>query len=190
MKTSDPSPELEKLLRLKRHEQPPEGYFDDFVHAFHQRQRAELLRVSAWRLAVDRVGAFFHHWRFLAQPRWLYPLGAAYALLMIALFFRQTKPTSSEELAAAREKHAAGSLVTSAPGVIPLPTERQRASLPPGAVPVSLNAASLPGEAPNGLRRTVNDAFVPVLPPDRAGTPPASSPEAASSDAQVIILVR
>ena len=46
------------LLRLKRHEQPPPGYFDDFLHEFHRRQRAELLRQPLWRLTLQRAQDF------------------------------------------------------------------------------------------------------------------------------------
>ena len=35
--------EIGKLLRLKKFEQPPPGYFDNFLHEFHRRQRDELL---------------------------------------------------------------------------------------------------------------------------------------------------
>ena len=49
---------LSKLLRLKRHEQPPPGYYDDFLREFQTRQRAELLRRPAWRIALDRWEAF------------------------------------------------------------------------------------------------------------------------------------
>ena len=47
--------DLQRLLRLKRHEAPPPEYFEDFLWEFHRRQRAELLRRPLWRLALDRL---------------------------------------------------------------------------------------------------------------------------------------
>jgi hypothetical protein len=50
--------EISKLLRLKRYEQPPPGYFDNFLHEFHRRQRNELLREPLWRICIDRARDF------------------------------------------------------------------------------------------------------------------------------------
>src|SRR5207253_10274924 len=50
--------QITKLLRLKRYEQPPPGYFDNFLHEFHRRQRDELLRQPLWRICVDRARDF------------------------------------------------------------------------------------------------------------------------------------
>jgi hypothetical protein len=50
--------EISKLLRLKRYEQPPQGYFDSFLHEFHRRQRDELLQQPLWRICLDRVRDF------------------------------------------------------------------------------------------------------------------------------------
>lgn len=47
--------DLQRLLRLKRHEAPPQEYFEDFLFEFHRRQRAELLQRPLWRLALDRL---------------------------------------------------------------------------------------------------------------------------------------
>ena len=46
------------LLRLKRYEQPPPDYFDNVLHEFHRRQRAELLRQPLWRIALQRMQDF------------------------------------------------------------------------------------------------------------------------------------
>jgi hypothetical protein len=50
--------EIARLLRLKRYEQPPPGYFENFLHEFHRRQRDELLRQPLWRICLDRAHDF------------------------------------------------------------------------------------------------------------------------------------
>ena len=50
--------EIGKLLRLKRYEQPPPAYFENFLHEFHRRQRDELLREPVWRIALQRAHDF------------------------------------------------------------------------------------------------------------------------------------
>src|SRR5947208_16182753 len=50
--------EITKLLRLKKYEQPPPGYFESFLHEFHRRQRNELLRQPLWRIALGRAQDF------------------------------------------------------------------------------------------------------------------------------------
>jgi len=52
-----PEENISKLLRLKRYEQPPPGYFEDFLAEFQDRQRAELIRRPLWELVRDRVMA-------------------------------------------------------------------------------------------------------------------------------------
>lgn len=71
--------EISKLLRLKRYEQPPPEYFENFLVEFHRRQRAELLREPLWRIAFERVAAFFSE-----QTATRYAYGAATALVLLA----------------------------------------------------------------------------------------------------------
>ncbi len=51
--------QLSALLRLKRYEQPPPGYFDQLLHDVHRRQRDESLRRPLWKIALERMGTFF-----------------------------------------------------------------------------------------------------------------------------------
>ena len=55
----DDHDDISKLLRLKRFEQPPPEYFESFLQEFKDRQRAQLLREPVWRIAWDRMCAFF-----------------------------------------------------------------------------------------------------------------------------------
>lgn len=71
--------DLQKLLRLKRYEQPPPDYFEGFLHEFHRRQRAELLRQPLWKIARERVGAFFSE---LTPPRMAYAMAVTMVLLV------------------------------------------------------------------------------------------------------------
>src|SRR5438045_8906047 len=50
--------EIARLLRFKRYEQPRPGYFENFLHEFHRRQRDELLRQPVWRICLEGAHAF------------------------------------------------------------------------------------------------------------------------------------
>ena len=50
--------EIARLLRLKRYEQPPPAYFENFLHEFHRRQRDELLRQPLWQICLERAQTF------------------------------------------------------------------------------------------------------------------------------------
>jgi hypothetical protein len=54
---------MQRLLRLKRYEQPPEGYYEDFLSEFHHRQRAELLRPSLTTLLLERFASWAAEFR-------------------------------------------------------------------------------------------------------------------------------
>jgi hypothetical protein len=67
---------LSKLLRLKRYEKPPPGYFEDFLREFQRRQRAEALRPSAWSVFWERITSM--------APTFRVPQFAYAAILILA----------------------------------------------------------------------------------------------------------
>jgi len=75
--------EIGQLLRLKRHEQPPPAYFDNFLHEFHRRQRTELLRQPLWRIALQRAHDFMFQLNVPALSS--YPAAAAAILICAAV---------------------------------------------------------------------------------------------------------
>ena len=50
---------ITKLLRLKRYEQPPEEYFQNFLAEFQARQRSEVIHRPLFRIAWDRFSSMF-----------------------------------------------------------------------------------------------------------------------------------
>ena len=91
--------ELQDLISLKKYEQPEEGYFDDFLVEFQQRQRSEMLKTSARRLLLERAKAWFSEF---GAMRWVIGTGAAYAAVALALniFPSQTQQAGDSTMAA------------------------------------------------------------------------------------------
>jgi hypothetical protein len=73
--------DIATLLRLKKFEQPPPGYFEDFLHEFHRRQRDDLLREPLWRICLERAHDFM--FKLNVPSLTSYP-AAATALLIFA----------------------------------------------------------------------------------------------------------
>ena len=75
--------EIARLLRLKRYEQPTPGYFENFLHEFHRRQRDELLRQPLWRICLERA----HNFMLQLNVRSLtsYPAAVTAVLLCAAI---------------------------------------------------------------------------------------------------------
>ncbi|HEU5245462.1 MAG TPA: hypothetical protein VFU09_00070 [Candidatus Udaeobacter sp.] len=75
--------EIARLLRLKRYEQPPPGYFENFLHEFHRRQRDEMLRQPLWRIFLERAHGFM--FRIDVRPLASYPAAVAAVLVCAAV---------------------------------------------------------------------------------------------------------
>jgi hypothetical protein len=76
--------EIGRLLRLKKFEQPPPGYFENFLHEFHRRQRDELLRQPLWKIAIERAQDFML--RLNVARLASYPVAATAVLVCAAVF--------------------------------------------------------------------------------------------------------
>lgn len=95
-----PEEQISKLLRLKRYEQPPPGYFDDFLREFQARQRADLIRRPLWEIAWDRISSIAPSFQV---PRLAYASIVAMAVAASALIVvRPGTHVPSQNLAANR----------------------------------------------------------------------------------------
>jgi hypothetical protein len=72
---SDELSPIQKLIRLKRYEQPPEDYFEDFLLDFQRHQRAEMLQRPVWQIAWERANLWLEGFRVPA---------IAYASILVA----------------------------------------------------------------------------------------------------------
>jgi len=75
----EPNESISKLLRLKRYEQPPEDYFEDFLAEFQLRQRAEVIHRPFLKVAWDRLRSVF-----TPPPIPRLALASSFALALIA----------------------------------------------------------------------------------------------------------
>ena len=94
--------EISKLLRLKRYEQPPPGYFDNFLHEFHRRQRNELLRQPLWRIGFDRARDFI--FQFNLSTLTSYPVAVSAVLVCAAVLSLKIYQTPQPATVALQER--------------------------------------------------------------------------------------
>jgi hypothetical protein len=83
--------DIQRLIRLKRHEQPPQNFVEDFVGRLQHRQRAELLQQSARGLLWERINTYFEG---LFAPKWGF--AGATVMALVAVFF-VFKPASTPD---------------------------------------------------------------------------------------------
>lgn len=88
--------QVQKIVSLKRYESPREGYFEDFLLEFQQRQRSELNQSSSASLFFQRAVTWF---REMGSVKWVAGAGVGYAALMAAILLwpagSGTRPDSS-----------------------------------------------------------------------------------------------
>ncbi len=78
--------EIQRLIRLKRYENPPEDFVEHFIEGLKERQRAELLQKSSLELFFERVSTYFEP---VSTPQWAMAGGAValVALMLMASIF-------------------------------------------------------------------------------------------------------
>jgi hypothetical protein len=95
-----PEENISKLLKLKRYEMPPPGYFDDFLQEFQSRRRTDLMRPSFWEIVRDRISSLAQHFQV---PRLAYASVAALALAASAVIIMHPVPQPSGNPADTRQ---------------------------------------------------------------------------------------
>lgn len=147
---SDEHP-MHRIIRLKRYERPPEGYFDDFLREFHQRQRADLLRPSLGELIMDRINAVLSEIRV---PAMAYAGAGAVAIVATVMILRQPGVSDQPRIFAA--------------------SYSQPPVTVPSFQPVSLTIDSQPGMPPSA---ETAGRFNSLIPPSSLLRPRAASHE-------------
>lgn len=177
---------VEKLLRLKRHEQPPDGYFEDFLREFQRRQRTELMRISPWELWRDRFSAALSGSPW--QTRTLGWAGAACAAAVAVWIV--ANPADREATVADASPSRENSASVRTVSAVPVESISRNRGAADGSQLVSQQSSSEP--AANGLRRRPEDSTavggsVPFATPVAK---PEGSANSHSDDRSLIILVR
>ena len=93
---SEENEEIQKLLRLKRYERPPEGYYQDFLSEFQSRQRSELLKRSAHGLFFERLATYFSQF---SRPQLAGAAAAACAAVIAAVMMFSGQDPADPEIA-------------------------------------------------------------------------------------------
>lgn len=86
---------MHRLIRLKRFEQPPKGYYENFLAEFHRHQRAELLKPSLKTLLMEKLSDFVSEFRV---PTMAYVGATAVAVVAAVGILTFTPPSPSSAL--------------------------------------------------------------------------------------------
>ena len=141
--------EIARLLRLKRYEQPPPDYFENFLSEFRRRQRDELLRQPLWRICFERAQDFAVQYNVRSLASYAAGIAAVVACAAVISIRIYQQPDTIQ--------FAVESLPV--PSTPPANAEREL-NLAPPAMPRTFNAEPiLPLLPPDILR---SDEFVPL----------------------------
>ncbi len=79
---SEPETKVQKLIRLKRFEQPRDGYFEDFLEEFQSRRDSEEASKTASVSFGSRLSDLFSGF---SSSKWIVGAGVAYAALLVVV---------------------------------------------------------------------------------------------------------
>lgn len=129
--------DIQRLLRLKRHESPPEGFHENFLEEFRRRQRVELLRrtlkPSIRQVLIERVRVFLPSLRI---PSLAYASTAAIGIMAsIIIWMHSPAGTSNHSsLVASTNSHPLEFNIISATPPVEIPNQRAVGTLPPSYI--------------------------------------------------------
>lgn len=83
-----------KLIALKRYETPGEAYFERFLEEFKERQRGEMMKISAWQLLKERLDTWLRGWH---GYRWLSAGAGAVAAAVVTTVMMWPKTTAMDD---------------------------------------------------------------------------------------------
>ena len=147
--TMNKDEQLRRLLRITRYEQPPEDFAENFLEAFHRRQRTDMLHRSSLSLFLERAGTWLSG---LWRPRTGYALAGAYAaILLIGWIWPSAQSTAPAQLLVTQQQRPVI--------IVTAPQNNQNAM----SMPVSTGGNGNNLNVPEGKRRITVD---PVPPPD------------------------
>jgi hypothetical protein len=78
--------DIAQLLRVKRYEQPPASYYENFLSEFRRRQRDELLRQPVWRICFERAHGFTLRHNVRSYPASVAVVVACAAVISIRIY--------------------------------------------------------------------------------------------------------
>jgi hypothetical protein len=78
--------DIQKLIRLKRYEQPPEDFVDDFMTEFVRRQRVSQMKRPWFAEIKDSISEIFSAWE---TPQWTLAAAAACVFMAVPFFMQR-----------------------------------------------------------------------------------------------------
>ncbi|MBP7951491.1 MAG: hypothetical protein KA004_17760 [Verrucomicrobiales bacterium] len=158
-----PEEQVQRLLRLKRHERPPEDLCERVLEEFHRRQHREASRRGVFAGFGERIGEIL---TTLRRPVLGWSAAGACAALAVFLATRPGEVTGQAQTPAVTQQ----SSEKRAPVTIAPPVSRE-------VVPVALTPENPPPDGELKKVLTPEEARKIIGPPEPESVPPAADPQ-------------